>query len=386
MSHAAATHELTNRIGSFRYLVTLSIVSLLVAACSPSTPPSTTQRETVTTMVPAREPDTTMGATTTTEAPPAPAEIAAEFPQSGAAAPIWDDEAYGTPAYAALLARLAEAGAPWVTVVPTWYQDASDSSSIYAETGGRTATDDSLIAAIEEAHALGLKVILKPHVDIAPGGSRITIEPASVEQWFSSYRDMILHYAAMAETHDVGQFVVGTELRGTSGQDAEWREVIAAVRDVYAGPITYAANHDEYTEVEFWDALDFIGVDAYFPLSDIPTTILSDLRRSWEPILESLDSLAEHFGRKVVFTEIGYPSQEGATVQPFNPSHSDVVSDEEQAAALQAMIDTVGGESWFGGFHWWMWFDEDDAAHAALSYMPEGKPAGAILEDYWASQ
>ena len=384
MSPFAATHQLVNGIGSFRYLVATSVVSVMVVACSPAMPASTTQSEAATTTTTAREPGTTVVATTTTAVPPDPAEVAAELPQSGAAAPLWDDEAYGTAAYAALLARLAEAGAQWVTIVPTWYQDAPESSSIYAETRGRSATDESLVAAVEAAHALGLQVILKPHVDIARGGSRISIEPAAVDEWFSSYTDMILHYAVLAETHDVGQFVVGTELRGTSGHEAEWRKVIADVRDVYSGPITYAANHDEYTAVAFWDALDFIGVDAYFPLSDIPTTIMSDLRRSWEPIVESLGSVAEHFGRNVVFTEIGYPSQEGATVQPFNPTHSDVASEQEQAAALQAMIDSVADQPWFGGFHWWMWFDEDDAAHAALSYMPEGKAAGAILEDHWA--
>lgn len=385
MSPQAATHNFAYRMGTFRYLLATLFAGLLVSACSPSEPTTTTQSDAVATTSTAAESVTTLGTTTTTEPTPAPAEVDAELPQNGAAAPVWDDEAYGTDDYAGLLARLAEAGSPWVSLVPTWYQDALESSTIYSESGGRTATDASLVSAIEEAHSLGMQVILKPHVDVAGGGSRISIEPGDVNAWFSSYRDMILHYAAMAESQDVAQFVVGTELRGTSVHEAEWRELIADVRDVYSGPITYAANHDEFSEVAFWDALDFIGVDAYFPLSEIPTTIISDLRRSWDPIVESLAEVADHFGRSVVFTEIGYPSQEGATTQPFNPNFSEVVSEEEQAAALQAMIESLEPQPWFGGFHWWMWFDEDDAAHAALSYMPEGKLAGTILEEHWAS-
>ncbi len=383
MPPQAATHNFASRMGTFRYLLTTLLLSWLVTACSPSEPPTTTQSDSALTTVTTGGPVTTLGTTTTTEPSPEPAEVEAQLPQSGASAPVWDDEIYGTEDYAELIARLADAGAPWVSVIPTWYQDGLESSSIYRETGGRTATDESLVTAIEEAHSLGMQVILKPHVDVVGGGSRISIEPADIDEWFASYREMILHYAAMADAHGVAQFVVGTELRGTSGHEAQWREVIADVREVYSGPITYAANHDEFTDVAFWDALDLIGVDAYFPLSEISTSIISDLRRSWDPIVESLGAVAEHFGRSVVFTEIGYPSQQGATIEPYNPNFSDVVSEEEQAAALQAMIESLEPQPWFGGFHWWMWF-EDDPDHVALGYMPEGKLAGAILEDYWA--
>jgi hypothetical protein len=188
----------------------------------------------------------------------------------------------------------------------------------------------------------------------------------------------------MAEEEGVEQFVVGTELGGTSGNQSAWREVIAGVREVYSRPITYAANHDEYEEIAFWDALDFIGVDAYFPLSEVPTTVISDLARAWEPIVADMAEIAQLQGRRIVFTEVGYPSQEGATVQPYNPSHSEVVSESEQAAAVEALVTAVAGEPWFGGFHWWMWFAESTDSAAALSYMPNGKPAGDILEAYWA--
>lgn len=385
MPPRAATRNFASRTGVFLRSITMGLIVLLITACSPVEPTPTTLVGSVTTTVTEDRPAPTVATTTTTEPLPEPPAVEAVFPQNGAAAPIWDDEAYGSDDYADLLARLADAGAGWVSLVPTWYQDQADSSSIYIESGGRTATDESLTSAIEAAHSLGLQVVLKPHVDIAGGGGRISIVPADFDAWFSSYKEMILHYAAMAETHDVAQFVVGTELRGTSGHEAEWRDVIADVRDVYSGPITYAANHDEFVDVAFWDALDFIGVDAYFPLSEIPTTIISDLRRSWNPIVESLAGVAEHFGREVVFTEIGYPSQQGATIEPYNPNHSEEVSEEEQAAALQALIESLGPQPWFGGFHWWMWFEENDATHAALSYMPEGKLAGALLEEYWAN-
>lgn len=362
------------------------LFSCVVAACSGTAVTPTTESDGPDPTTTAPTPETTLAPVvpTTTLPPPDPPPVAATFPQNGAAAPMWDDTAYGSPEYANTLSELAAAGSEWVTLVPTWYQSEPSSSVIYREESGRTTTDDALVAAIAEARSLGMRVILKPHVDLAEGGSRISIEPSAEEEWFDSYREMILVYARMAETEGADQFVVGTELGGTSGNAAAWRQVISDVRQEFSGPITYAANHDEFTDVEFWDALDFIGVDAYFPLAETPTTIISNLMESWDPIVADLAAVADEFGRVVVFTEIGYPSQQGATVEPYNPFHSDVPSDEEQAAALDAMLAAVADEVWFGGFHWWMWFVERTATEAALSYMPQGKPAGDILEEYWA--
>jgi hypothetical protein len=312
--------------------------------------------------------------------------VEATFPQTGVSAPIWDDSAYGETQFVSTLSDIAAAGAQWVTFIPTWYQLEETSSTIYAETPGRTTTDAALVAAIREAVALGLEVTLKPHVDLVEGGSRTSIDPAAEDEWFESYTEMISNYARMAESEGVGQFVVGTELGGTSNDATAWREVIAEVREVFSGPVTYAANHDEFESVEFWDALDFIGIDAYFPLAETATSDIAALTAAWQPIVDRIGGVAAEFGRLVVFTEIGYPSQEGATVEPFNPFYSDVASEEEQAAALQAMLDSVRGQAWFGGFHWWMWFVEDSPEEAALGYMPEGKLAGALLEEYWAGE
>lgn len=337
--------------------------------------PSTTLAPTTTTIGPS---------TTTTTLPPVdPPAVAASFPQDGAAAPLWDDDAYGGDRFAETLSRLAEAGAEWVTLVPTWYQTDAQSSTIFAEVPGRTTTDEALVTAIRAAKEIGLRVVLKPHVDLVGDESRILIEPDREDEWFAAYLEMILRYADMAESEGVDQFVVGTELKGTSANTSSWEGVITAVRDTYSGPITYAANHDEYEHVGFWGSLDFIGVDAYFPLSVAPTTDGESLTAAWVSIADDIEEFAELQGRRVVFTEVGYPSQRGASVAPFNPFFSDTPSEEEQAAALQAMIDSVGGEPWFGGFHWWMWFEEDTDREAALGYMPEGKLAGAILEEYW---
>lgn len=360
------------------------VMSLI--GCSGAEPTATTlsgDRSTTTTPVSTTTEPT---ATTTTRLPVDPPRVEPSFPQDGAAAPRWEVDSYASPEFAATLARLADAGAGWVTLVPTWYQREPASSVIFPETPGRTTADEALVAAIREAKELGLSVVLKPHVDLVDGESRILIDPSEEKEWFSSYSEMILRYAAIADIEDVDQFVIGTELGGTSENTAEWEALIAEVRDLYPGPISYAANHDEYQEIEFWESLDFIGVDAYFPLAASPTTDSEILSAAWDRIAGELGEFAERQDRAVVFTEVGYPSLEGAVVEPFNPFHSETPSNEEQAAALEAMIESVSGESWFGGFHWWMWFEENTSDEYARGYMPEGKPAGAILEEYWTGR
>jgi hypothetical protein len=320
---------------------------------------------------------------TTQEPKPAPVVIA-DADQEGFAAPLWDDTEYGEEPFLSTMVEIAGTGAEWVTLVPTWYQDAFDSSEVYAERPGRTATDESLVASIAHAKALGLKVMLKPHIDLVEGGARLDIVPTSPEGWFDSYGDVIVGYARLAEQNDVDQFVVGTELAGVSSESEPWRDLIRRVRQEFTGSLTYAANHDEFVQVEFWDVLDFVGVDAYFPLADQPTTDVDRLVAAWESIVPELAAEAGEFDRQIVFVEVGYPSQQGATVRPFDPFGSTMVSNEEQEAALIAMLSAVDGQPWFGGFHWWMWFADEDPGERALGYMPQGKPIEAILRSRWS--
>lgn len=94
--------------------------------------------------------------------------------------------------------------------------------------------------------------------------------------------------------------------------------MIRAVREAYDGPLVYAANYDEYEHVPFWGALDLIGVDAYWPLADRPTTDARRLRDAWRPVIRELAGYSARHHRRVLFTEAGYVSQRGATTAPYS--------------------------------------------------------------------
>jgi len=81
------------------------------------------------------------------------------------------------------------------------------------------------------------------------------------------YREFILHYADLASAPSRGAGR-GDELGGTSKREREWRAIIAEVRKHFKGSLVYCANWaDDLHQTQFWDALDWIGVQAYYPLS-----------------------------------------------------------------------------------------------------------------------
>ena len=313
------------------------------------------------------------------------AATATRPPQAGITHPAWWVDEYSSRLSDRALGQIAATGAEWVTIVPTWYQRTTRSNTIAPERAGRTPNDASVRHAIGVAHRKGLKVMLKPHVDLKDDSiDRARIRPADRDAWFRSYTAFARHYATLAEDTDVEQFSVGTELAGTSADTTRWRRVIASVRRAYRGRLTYAANFDEYGQVRFWDRLDLIGIDAYWPLSDRPTTDVAALQRAWRPIAGRLATLSSRWGRRVLFTEAGYASQRGSTTAPWDWTQSTRASQAEQAAAYTALLRTFWSKSWFAGVHWWMWDDFPGAEEdQRLDYTPHAKQAEGVLRDWW---
>jgi hypothetical protein len=293
---------------------------------------------------------------------------------------IWNP-LYDGPQIAQSLSEMVAAGATWVQFTPAWGQNAANASAI-ARTPG-TVSDDNLEQAIALAHNYGLMVFLTPHVYL-PNDSRSTIRPDDHGAWFASYTVFISHYAEMAQRLGVEQFAIGSELSSISHDRTGWLQVIGEVRARYHGTVLYAADADEAARVPFWDALDLIGIDAYFPLSAAPTTDVSVLQRSWEPIRAEMAAGSARYGRKVLFTEAGYTSQEGTTTRPNDWMLGTPPSESEQAAAYQALLATFSDEPWWEGVYWWAWNAlPDDGSDHATNYSPRGKAAERVIRDWW---
>ncbi len=310
-------------------------------------------------------------------------EQSAVVEQRGLVLPTWRTNGYEGPPAAHAISDIAGVGATWVQFTPTWKMVTGTSSKIDA---AWTVTDAAVLKAIDLAHSKGLKIMLKPHVDPQDGTNRWQMNPSNRAAWFDSYQSMMTHYATIAQQNGVEEFSVGCELATMSGpaDRGRWLTVINAIKAVYSGPLVYAANTDEYAQVSFWDQLDFVGIDAYFPLSTTPTTDVSALEAAWIPIRDQIAAFAGGVGRRIIFTEAGYPSLTGAAVEPWNNQYSSKPSQPEQAAAYQALLATFSGQPWWAGVFWWAWWT-DNGVYAPLDHAIGGKLAESVLRNWWAS-
>ncbi len=300
----------------------------------------------------------------------------------------WSPEEYATPASDVSLFHIKSSGANFVAFLVTGYMEGANATQIHLDPA-RTPSDASLIHGISVAHSYGLKVMLKPHVDVKDGTWRGQIAPADVQAWFNSYTDFLAHYARLAEEHRVELFCVGTELRSLSGLKfrTQWKEVIAKVRAEYSGPLIYAANWDEYSSVSFWDFLDYVGINAYFSLSEAKTPSVEELVQAWAPWVSTLESWQAQIRKYVVFTEIGYRSIDYAARQPWDWRRTGAYNPEGQANAYQAVFQAFKDKSWFAGLFLWNWLPNPQAGgYGDVDYTPQNKPAQEILEKYFGKK
>lgn len=310
--------------------------------------------------------------------------------QKGMSYSAWWRGLYSHPDSDLSLKNIAATGVNWISLVVTCYQETISSTEIFPTV--QTATDEDLIHAIDKAHDLGLRVMLKPHLDLRSDPSRwrgqigtAFLSEAQWAAWFSSYRKFIEHYALLAQATGAEQFCAGTELIGTSHRAGDWRKVIAGVRASYSGPLVYAANHSgEETSITWWDAVDLIGVDTYYSLADKNNPTVQELKLSWAPHVTTLAQLSTTWQKPVIITEMGYRSIDGACRHPWDWQISGKVDVEEQADAYQAAFERLYTQPWLAGIFWWMWgTDPFEGGLGDDGYTPRGKPAEDVLRQWY---
>ncbi|NKB86746.1 MAG: hypothetical protein GKS06_00800 [Acidobacteria bacterium] len=285
----------------------------------------------------------------------------------------------------------------WIAQTPFGWQEATDKPAIRIATGGRVfwgETDEGLSRTLDLARERGLRTMLKPHIWVSGGAWRGDIympTDADWNTWFADYREFILHYAQFAESRGIPLFCIGTELHKTViARPGKWRDLIREIRDVYSGELTYAANwYDEFTDVSFWEELDYIGVQGYFPLSHEPTPGVDALVAGWGPHRDALRDLHERVGKPVIFTEIGYRSWSDAASRPWEwPIRGD---DSDFDAVIQknlyeAFFRTFWHEDWVVGAYWWKWFPGHSAAGGPghNGFTPQNKLAADVMAAWFA--
>jgi hypothetical protein len=291
------------------------------------------------------------------------------------------------------LRKLKETGSDWIALSFWTYQEDIHSTQISFDYG-YTMTDRDIAFAVSQAKALGLKVCLKPVVNSRDGQWRAHIgfpydessEPYW-EAWFKSYGNFMCHYAELAEELGCEMLCIGCEMVKTERQSSRWRELIARIRKLYGGPITYNANHGKEDGVEWFDAVDYIGTSAYYPVAKKPGDSVESMLEGWEKQKPRLEALSRKFGKPVIFMEIGCRSAHGCATMPWDFEHKELPFDEEeQAHFYRSALEAFWREPWFSGFFWWDWSVKlypPGEASSNRGFDIYGKKAFAVLQEYY---
>ena len=281
---------------------------------------------------------------------------------------------YGSETSLEQLKQLAAHGVNAVALVPYGGGRATD-TSIEIRTAGRGSweSDTGIEVTAAVAHQLGMRVMLKPHLWRLGGEAART--PDLRRQWFAQYRPFIEHYARLAAKIHADIFVVGTELGTLSQFDVEWRNIIAAVRVIYAGPLTFAPTQGpEFETLAFWDALDYIGLDNYYPLPDSYSTA---------ELVAKVEAVHRKFNKPVVLTEAGFSAVENAHRAPWEDETDKPLSLQEQARCYEALLAAFYHQPWFHGVYWWKVGTNGYGGPDNNSMTPWRKPAMEVVKRWY---
>jgi hypothetical protein len=379
--------DIVQGTGNFSPLVSWNVTAGTISNTGLFSAPGTTGSVTITATSTADSTKSGSVTATITQAP----QANSGFVYKGITHVSWSNGEYNSSAGTSAQDAMAATGGSWAGVLATQYMATKTSTTIATP----TPSDADVIAAIQEFHAKGLKVMLKPHVDVTDGTWRGQIAPSDTAAWFQSFTTFITHYAQIAQNNNVEMLCFGTEYASMSGSanQISWDNVIDSVRAIYTGPLTYAANAtfatDEFTSVSFWDKVDVIGLDAYFPLTNHSDPTVAQLVAAWsgnmngENILADIQNFSNaHPGKPLIFTEIGYRSAAGTNTKPYDFSFTAPVDNTEQQNCFEAMYEVWSAQtSWMQGSFWWAW-PVPVPSSTDTDYNPRNKPAQTVLENW----
>lgn len=271
---------------------------------------------------------------------------------------------WGSDEMVATIAELQAMGVNWIAIHP--YARIGGDGTVSVRDGGGEAPG-WLRRPIAEAHRRGMRIMIKPHLaywgTFAWAGDITFDTDAEWQRFFSGYRAWITTVARWSEGADA--FVIGTELDRTVEHADAWERIIADVRGVYDGQLTYAANWTDFERVPFWRALDAIGIQAYFPLLPESATAggrlpaAAEFDAAWAGVLERLHAFEAGQDRPVVFTELGYNLSAKAPHEPWDWDVGGTNAEQLQEACMRAALRALAGQETVRGAFLWKWFPGD---------------------------
>lgn len=271
----------------------------------------------------------------------------------------------------------------WICIVPYAFTPSDDPTVRYNKSHYQWWGEkpEGIIESTRLARKHKHKVLLKPQVWF----HRLWVGDFALEseedwqKWEAAYTAFMVQMANQASELGIEMLCVGTEFKkAVSLRPDYWTELIQEIRKIYSGKLTYAANWDNYQNIPFWDQLDVIGVNAYFPLVNDVTPSVDRLNEAWRPIKNDLKTFSDRFQKPIMFTEYGYLSVDGCAYNTWELEDKiqDISANEQaQANAFEALYSSFWNEEWWLGGFIWKWYPNGDAHnnHVEKDYTPQNK-------------
>lgn len=285
-----------------------------------------------------------------------------------------------------------------VALIPFLYQKTDTTKTVsWKGVQGKWSRSDSIyIKVSQELHERNMHVMFKPHLWMSEGWrSNIKLETDEEwDAWFDSYEEQMLHYALLSQEMNVDLFCIGTELKSSlKKQPQRWKNFVRKIKDVYDGKLTYASNWDgEYNDVNFWNDMDYIGIQAYYPLTNNISPTLDEIKNGWDKHLKKLIKLSKEFNKPILFTETGYRSDVAATIKPWEWGNSEdtklnTACNTTQNRAYEALFQKLWNEKWFAGVYFWQWHttNKENEEYNLTEFTPQYKPAENTMAKWYGT-
>jgi hypothetical protein len=282
--------------------------------------------------------------------------------------------------------------ANWVTLMPYGFMKTESDTSLVFNSKRQWINErkEGVEATSKLFKNKMIKVMLKPQIWIPKGGFTGHIMMKSEKDWIvfeENYEKFILFYAKIAQSSNCDLFCIGTEMNSfVIARPKYWKDLITKIKVIYKGEITYAENWDTYATVPFLASLDYIGIDAYFPLDTVKTPTVKAIEKFWQPLKKAMEQVSKKYNKKILFTEYGYQSKDFTTLEPWDHSKSRIVNLKGQENALTAIFNQFWNEDWFAGGFLWKWYDNYNEVGGIndSDYTVQNKPSEKIVKKQYA--
>ena len=287
---------------------------------------------------------------------------------------------------------ITDVNANWIAVVPYAYSRIGKPDVVFnLDWQWWGEKFEGAKESIQLAHEKGVKVMLKPQVYIHRSwvGEVDFDNEAEWKKWELDYEKYIMEYARLAADEGVAIICVGTEYKiSVVKREKFWRNLISKVKAIYPGKIIYSANWDSYHNVPIWDAVDYIGISSYFPLTKTKTPTLKELQLAWKPIVKKLRTFSSMTKKPILFTEFGYLTVDQCADKTWELEKKINALDKNeqaQANAIEALFTVFWEEEFWAGGFLWKWFPnmQGHEGYPEKDYSPQGKLSEKVIRDWY---